>query len=224
MKKILIIEDDTDINNMIKKYLTENEYLVEQAFSGTEGKLLFSKDSFECLLIDLMLPGLSGEELIKTIRETKIVPIIVMSAKIDIQDKVNALNIGADDYITKPINFEELVARIEAQIRRFNFKEDEEKKHLTYKNCSINTDLMSVKVNNNIIDFTAMEYRILVLFMKNPKRVFTRNDIYELCWKDEFIGDDNTLDVHISHIRSKISKFDKEDYIKTIRGIGYRLD
>ena len=224
--KVLIVEDDNDINSLISNLLNNTGYNIVSAYSGTEAKRILTDEKFDLILLDLMLPGLDGESLIKWIREEYNTPIIVISAKIGISEKVNALNYGADDYITKPFSNEELLARIEAQLRRNNIlssKKEELNKIITYKNCIINTETMEVKVNDNILNLTVLEYNILLTFLQNQKTILTRNNLFKICWKEDYLGTDNTVDVHISRIRNKIAKFDKEEYIETIRGIGYRL-
>lgn len=225
--KILIIEDDADINALLTKMLSENGYSVTSAYSGTEALLLLQNTQFSCILLDLMLPGVDGETLIEHVRRQSTVPIIIVSAKLGTDTRVTALRLGADDFISKPFESEEVLARVEAQLRRsqiFSLQTDvSSSKALHHKNCTVDTEAMTITVKGQFIEFTALEYQILVLLINNPKRVFTRENIFSLCWGQDYVGEDNTVDVHISHIRNKIAPFDEEEYIKTVRGVGYRL-
>lgn len=228
--KILIVEDDLDINGLIYRILIKEGYDVTQAFSGSEGRMCIELYEFDLLLLDLMLPGMSGEEIIERVRKSKDMPIIVISAKTGQDDKINTLDIGADDFVSKPFDVNEIVARVNAQLRRYkrfsgNNKDDSNSKILKHKNITLNKELIEVKVNDEPISLTAKEYLILKLLMSNPNKVFTRANLFESVWKDEFLGDDNTINVHISNIRSKIAAVDKEnDYIKTIWGIGFKME
>lgn len=226
--KILIVEDDLDINGLIYRILTKEGYDVTQAFSGSEGRMCIELYEFDLLLLDLMLPGMSGEEIIEKVRKSKDMSIIVISAKTGQDDKINTLDIGADDFVSKPFDVNEIVARVNAQLRRykrFSSGHKEGSKILKHKNITLNKELIEVRVNDELIALTAKEYLILELLMSNPNKVFTRANLFESVWKDEFLGDDNTINVHISNIRSKIAAVDKEnDYIKTIWGIGFKME
>jgi len=224
--KILIIEDDTAISGLLVNVLKQNNYTATCAYSGTEGRLLLQYEQFDCILLDLMLPGLDGESLIAEIRKEKTIPIIVISAKLGTDARVNALRIGADDFISKPFEFEEVIARIEAQLRRSRiYSADQQPAQiLTWKSCVLRTDTAEITVKDEALTFTALEFRIMEMLMRNPKRVLTRSNIFESCWEQSFLGNENTVDVHISHIRNKIAGVDPDTaYIKTIRGIGFRL-
>ena len=225
-ENILVIEDDESINNLIYKVLIKQGYNVRQAFSGTEGKMLLNMYNFQLVLLDLMLPGMTGEEIIGDIRETKNMPIIVISAKTALDDKVNVLKIGADDFVSKPFDIKEILARVEAQLRRYTkFSIGESsKKMLKYKELILDKEQIEVRVKNERITLTGKEFSILELLMSNPKKVFTRENLFEHVWNDEFLGDDNTVNVHMSNLRSKISSIDKDnEYIKTVWGIGFKL-
>lgn len=225
-ENILVIEDDESINNLIYKILIKQGYNVRQAFSGAEGKMLLNMYNFQLVLLDLMLPGMTGEEIIGDIRETKNMPIIVISAKTALDDKVNVLKIGADDFVSKPFDIKEILARVEAQLRRYTkFSIGESsKKMLKYKELILDKEQIEVRVKNERITLTGKEFSILELLMSNPKKVFTRENLFEHVWNDEFLGDDNTVNVHMSNLRSKISSIDKDnEYIKTVWGIGFKL-
>ena len=225
-ENILVIEDDESINNLIYKILIKQGYNVRQAFSGTEGKMLLNMYNFQLVLLDLMLPGMTGEEIIGNIRETKNMPIIVISAKTALDDKVNVLKMGADDFVSKPFDIKEILARVEAQLRRytkFSIGENS-KKVLKYKELVLDKEQIEVRVKNERITLTGKEFSILELLMSNPKKVFTRENLFEHVRNDDFFGDDNTVNVHVSNLRSKISSIDKDnEYIKTVWGIGFKL-
>lgn len=223
---ILVVEDDVDINGLLCRILKKQNYEVSSAYSGSEARMCVNMYNYDLILLDLMLPGLSGEELIGEIRKSKTMPIIIISAKTEIEDKVKLLKLGADDYITKPFEISEVIARVEAQLRRykrFNHTEHEEPL-LTYKNLVIDREAMKVTVKGNDLILTVREFSILELLLKHPKKVFTRENLYKNVWNEEFYGEDNTVNVHISNIRAKISKLDKDtEYIKTIWGVGFTM-
>ena len=225
-KKILVVEDDWDINGLLCKILIQNGYEVRGAYSGTEAKMCVEQYEYDLIILDLMLPGICGEELIKEIRKLHVMPIIVASAKTSSEDKINVLKMGADDFISKPFDINEVLARVEAQLRsytRFSHQDNINNK-LKHKNLVLDIDSRQVHVNNIEINLTAREFDILELLITNPNKVFTRANLFESVWKDDFIGDDNTVNVHISNLRSKISKADKEnEYIQTVWGIGFKL-
>ncbi|WP_346889537.1 response regulator transcription factor [Clostridium sp. UBA1056] len=223
---ILVVEDDVDINGLLCRILKKQNYEVSSAYSGSEAKMCINMYNYDLILLDLMLPGLSGEELIEEVRKTKTMPIIIISAKTELSDKVKLLKLGADDYITKPFEISEVTARVEAQLRRykkFNHIEDTEQL-LIYKNLVLDKETMKVTVNGSELILTVREFSILELLLKHPKKVFTRENLYKNVWNEEFYGEDNTVNVHISNIRAKISKLDKEtEYIKTIWGVGFTM-
>lgn len=223
--KILIVEDDTYINSLLFEILNDVNYKVTQSYSGTEAKLWLEKESFDLILLDLMLPGLSGEEIVALIREKYTMPIIIISANLNVITKVELLQLGADDYIEKPFELEEVLARIEAQLRRYKeFSNINQENILKIKNLVLKEDQMLVTVNNNELKLTKKEYAILHLLLRYPKKVFTKENLFEKIWDDEIYIDDNSLNVHISNLRSKIEKYDREnEYIETVWGIGFKL-
>jgi len=222
---ILIVEDDTDISNMLRDLLQNNGYFVKCAFSGTEALLLIEQNKIDLVLLDLMLPGLSGEKVILKIRDQYNMPVIAVSALDDLKTKIDLLKSGADDYVTKPFDTDELLARIEAQLRRYFALSTDQKDHIvTYKDISLDTEAFNVFVENTLIPTTKREFMILELLMKNPKKVFTKDNIYCNVWNDEFFGDENTVNVHISNIRSKLAKVNPNvEYIQTVWGIGFKM-
>ena len=227
MAKLLVIEDDVEINGLLVHLLRDKGYDVDTAFSGSEGSMILERNLYDLILLDLMLPGLSGEEIIKKLRsEGNLIPIIVISAKIDISNKVNVLGLGADDFVSKTFDNDEVVARIEAHLRRYNNSSSNTKSNNIYKakNIVLDKDQMEVTINNIPMQLTVIEYKILELLMTNPKKVFTKENLFKNIWNDEYFGKDNTVNVHISNLRSKISKADPDnDYIKTVWGIGFKF-
>ena len=224
--RVLIVEDDADINNLLNDVLVKNNYEAVSAYSGTEALLCLKDESeFDIVLLDLMLPGVCGEELIKKIRAIKKMPIVVISAKTSVDDRINVLKLGADDFVCKPFDINEVLARIEAQLRRYKeFSNSSDTDVITFKNMSVNKDSREVIVNGELINLTAREYNILEILISNPKKVFTRANIFESVWNSSFLGDDNTVNVHVSNLRSKISAKDKtNEYIQTVWGIGFKM-
>lgn len=227
MQKILIVEDDADINNLIKRILLKEGYEAECAYSGTEAKLLLKMNKYDLILCDLMLPGISGEELISEIRKDKTVPVIVLTAKDNLDDKVNVLDIGADDYITKPFEMRELTARIRVQLRKADKEpkvSDNDEDTLKFKDIVLKLQTREVYVKNQKIELTSHEFSILKIMMQSPKKVFSKESLYEAVWNNGYYGEDNTISVHISNIRKKIAKITDEQYIGTVWGIGFKLN
>lgn len=217
---ILIVEDNNDINNMIKNYLTKAEYNCEQAFSGTEALMYFKMNTYDLIILDLMLPGMNGESLLENIRQTSDLPVIVLTAKDTLDSKVEVLGAGADDYLCKPFELEELLARIQVQLRKRNKNSYE---NIVFKDLSLNQSLYDGLIDSKPLHLTKHEYLILELLMKNIKRVFTKQEIYEYVWNDDYYGDDKTINVHISNIRKKIKQYTDDEYIKTVWGIGFKM-
>ncbi|MBE6053847.1 MAG: response regulator transcription factor [Clostridium sartagoforme] len=231
MKKeeILVVEDDADINNLIKRTLEPAGYIVTQAFSGSEALLRLNIKDFHMVLLDLMIPGISGEELIKDIRAKNELPIIVISAKSSLEDKVNALNIGADDYITKPFQCEEIIARVNSQLRRYkkSLMQEEIKEDIVckFRDLTLKVESREVTLKEMNIDLTGHEFEILNILVENPDKVFSREVLYEKVWKSGYYGEDNSVNVHISNIRKKIKEIvPEEEYIKTVWGIGFKMN
>lgn len=282
MIRVLIVEDDSTINNLIFEYLTEKGCLCRQAFSGTEGRLLFSMEEFDLALIDLMIPGLTGEELIAWIRERSQAPVIVLSAKTALEDKVELLAAGADDYLTKPFELAELWARIQVQLRHRQLALARASQNaldakaassgaapsgtsktahgpsdfssgissswktpsgasktahgpsdfsaslpdlppLVFRDWTLDSAGRTFTVKGRPIELTAHEFGIVELFMRYPKKVFTKQDIFESVWQQDYFVEDKTINVHISNIRAKLKKTGTDQYIQTVWGIGFRL-
>ena len=235
MTKILIIEDDTDINNLLTKIMRRQGYEAVQAFSGTEGKLRLELEQYDLLLLDLMLPGMMGEELIEEIRQTDPdLPIIVLSAKSGLEERVEVLKLGADDYMVKPFAAAEVEARVAGALRRSTRRRKMEEtrqesgeglqfKILQYKELTLDADRREVRVRGQILNLTAHEYDILYILLKEPGKVYSRERLYELVWQGGYYGEDNTVNVHVSNLRKKIAAADTDEYIATVWGIGFRM-
>ena len=219
---VLIIDDDVHINNMIKDALTKGGYTCMQAFSGTEGMLVIREYKFRVIILDLMLPGISGEEFISKSKEIASLPIIVLSAKDNIDGKVKCLELGAEDYITKPFDVKELLARVQVQIRRNTVTDDAGKK-VSYRELTLEPDGCTLSVENEKVSLTRQEYRIMELLMSSPKQVFSKQAIYDYAWDEIYEGEDKTVNVHISNIRKKIKEVSEQEYISTVWGIGFKM-
>ena len=221
MPRVLIIEDDTDINNSTAQYLRRQGCGCVQAYSGTEGRRLWQEGGFDLLLVDLMLPGLSGGELIAEIRRSAQTPVIVLSARAELSDKVELLSLGADDYLTKPYQLEELWARIQVQLRHASAAPVRE--ILRYRDWELNFDEMTLTAAGQPVNLTAHEFKIVELLAGQPKRVFTKQQIYEAVWGDAYAVEDKTITVHVSNIRAKLRPSGTDSYIQTVWGIGFKL-
>nr|WP_317428062.1 response regulator transcription factor [uncultured Blautia sp.] len=222
MHSILIVEDDTSINALLKEALEKENYRCTQAFSGTEARMLLQMNSYSVVLLDLMLPGISGEEVLKEIRKRGSTPVIVLTARDTIDDKVEYLKSGADDYITKPFNIQEVLARVLVQIRRNEGAGEEE--NLCYQGMELDKTNFCVRIEGTELSkITKQEFSILELLLRHPKKVFSKEEIFEYAWEEAYMGETKTLDVHISNIRKKIKEVTKKEYIETVWGIGYRL-
>lgn len=226
MDKILLVEDDIEISTMLKNFLATERFEVVTAFDGESACEKFFSDHFSLVLLDLMIPKLSGMEVMERIRENNRVPIIIISAKDTDSDKTLGLGLGADDYITKPFSVTEVLARIKANIRRsrWNASDRAGKPQMIEKgDLVMNLDDYSVTKNGSRLDLTSKEFDILKLFMLNQGRVYTKAQIYSLVWNDAYLGDENAVNVHISRLRNKIEDHPREPkYIITVWGIGYK--
>lgn len=218
MFKILIVEDDVSIHNVIEELLKKQNYITYNAYSGTEALLLLEKETYDLILLDLMLPAMNGEEIIEKVKNT---PIIVLSAKISSEDKVNCLMSGANDYITKPFDSNELLARIEVQLRQNN--KSSFTKTLKYKNLELLNDKHTLLLNSKKINLTKTEYAILKQLFLNKTQVMAKNKLLDLISADTEDCDESSLKVHISNIRKKIKKVSNENYIESVWGIGFKM-
>lgn len=225
--KILLIEDDMEISEMLKNFLMTENFEVVTAYDGENACEKFFADEYSIVLLDLMIPKISGMEVMKTIRAASTVPIMILSAKDTDSDKTLGLGLGADDYVTKPFSVAEVLARIKANIRRntqYAAGADTEEDSITKGELTLNTSDYSVIKNGEKIELTAKEFEILHLLMKNPKKVYTKEQMYSLVWNDAYMGDENAVNVHISRLRNKIEDNPREPkYVVTVWGIGYKL-
>lgn len=221
---ILVVEDDPDINKLLCRILEGAGYACRPAFSGSEAALWAGQYEYDLVLLDLMLPGLTGEEFIAEMRQKKTMPIIVLSAKAGLEDRVNVLKLGADDFIPKPFDNAEVLARVEAQLRRYRkFSGTAGGSVLTHGDLVLDKESVTVTAAGKPVAVTAREFHILTLLMEHPKKVFTREQLYEQVWGGEYMGDDNTVNVHISNLRAKLAKASPAEYIKTVWGIGFKM-
>ncbi len=279
MGKILIVEDDASNNQMLKEYLESHGYACDQAYSGSEGKLLFSMEQYDLVLLDLMLPGIPGEELVTLFSQKA--PVIVLSAKSGLDSKVEVLSAGAEDYLCKPFDLQELLVRIQVQLRRGSRGADsgalgqeiaapgpgrrawgQERiapgpgrdlaqegassahdkdispkreasaepggglpmgKTYTYRDWTLTPDTQEMTACGELVELTRHEFLIMELLIRNPRRVFTKQMIYEYAWGEEYLAEDKTINVHISNIRSKLKKSGTDAYIQTVWGMGFKL-
>lgn len=228
MYNILVCDDDKEIVEAIEIYLSQEGYKVLKAYDGEEALKLLDKHKVDLLIIDVMMPKLDGIRATLKIREKNALPIIILSAKSEDADKILGLNVGADDYVTKPFNPLELVARVKSQLRRYTqLGAMTEKKENIYETggLMIDDDRKEVTVDGESVKLTPIEYRILLFLVQNQGRVFSINQIYENIWNEEAIAADNTVAVHIRHIREKIEINPKEPrYLKVVWGLGYKVE
>ena len=228
MAKILVCDDDKEIVEAIEIYLTQDGHQVLEAYDGIEAVEILKKESVDLLIMDIMMPRMDGLKTVVKIRETLNIPIIMLSAKSEDTDKILGLNVGADDYVTKPFNPLELMARVKSQLRRYTqLGAMAEKRGNVYETggLMIDDDRKEVTVDGEAVKLTPIEYRILLFLVKNQGRVFSINQIYESIWEEEAIAADNTVAVHIRHIREKIEINPKEPrYLKVVWGLGYKVE
>ena len=229
MYNILVVDDDKEIVESIEIYLRNEGYKVFKAYDGLEALDILTNEEIHLILMDIMMPKLDGIKATIKIRQEKNIPIILVSAKGEDTDKILGLNIGADDYITKPFNLLELIARVKSNLRRYmnfgNFNNETREDVLRSGGLELNTSAKEVKVDGNQVKVTPIEYRILELLLRNKGRVFSIDEIYEKVWKEESFNVENTVAVHIRRIREKIEINPKEPrYLKVVWGIGYKIE
>ena len=228
MANILVCDDDKEIVDAIEIYLSQDGYKIYKAYDGEQAIQILDKEEIHLLIMDIMMPKLDGIRATLKIREYSSIPIIILSAKSEDTDKILGLNIGADDYICKPFNPLELVARVKSNLRRYTSLGSltgENKAIYQVGGLVLNDDTKQVTVDDEPVKMTPIEYNILLLLMKNQGRVFSINQIYESIWNEDAIGADNTVAVHIRHIREKIEMTPKEPrYLKVVWGVGYKID
>lgn len=228
MANILVCDDDREIVDAIEIYLSQDGYRIFKAYDGLQAIEMLKKEEIHLLIMDVMMPKLDGIRATLKIREYSSIPIIILSAKSEDTDKILGLNIGADDYITKPFNPLELAARVKSNLRRYTSLGSlnvENKSVYQVGGLVINDDTKQVTVDDEPVKMTPIEYNILLLLVKNQGRVFSIDQIYESIWNEDAIGADNTVAVHIRHIREKIEINPKEPrYLKVVWGVGYKID
>lgn len=223
MSQILIIEDDLEINRLLSEYLSENGYGIISQYDGLHTLQCLEKNEISLILLDLMLPYRSGDNVLFDIRQHSKVPVIVISAKETTQNKIDLLRLGADDYITKPFDMEEVLARIESNLRRIQFQ-SEQKELLEYGELVLNRGENRAFLKNTELVLTAKEFAILNLLLEYPDKVFSKANLFQSVWESEYLKEDNTLNVHISNLRSKMKSIcPNKEFIDTVWGIGYRL-
>ena len=229
MQTILVCDDDKQIVDAIDIYLTGEGFRVVKAYDGYDALKVIEKEPVELMILDVMMPGLDGIRTTLKVRETSSIPIIILSAKSEATDKILGLNIGADDYLSKPFSPLELVARVKSQLRRYtqlgNMNQQNNERIYKCGGLAINDDTKEVLVDDEPIRLTPIEYNILLLLVKNAGKVFSIDEIYEQIWNEEAIGADNTVAVHIRHIREKIEINPREPrYLKVVWGVGYKIE
>lgn len=225
MNCVLIVEDDSDINNFINDYFVIKGYTTIQAFSGTEGLLrLKNEKNICCVILDLMLPGISGEEIIQEVRKVSDVPIITVSAKNEEEAKIEVLKLGADDFLLKPFNLEELQLKVERNIQKYLNQQVSYKKHEEFKNIILNQETREVFVDGQNVYFTSKEFDILMLLIQNPNKVISKERIFKEVWHEDYCIDTQTVTVHIKNIRKKIKEINPTTpTIETVWGIGFKI-
>ena len=216
---ILIIEDDSTINSLLCGILKKSGYEVESCTDGLNGYNMALDKDYQLILMDLMLPMKSGEEILRVLREVKKTPVIVLSAKNDVHNRIELLRLGADDFICKPFDIDEVILRIEAVLRRVENVKDV----LTYKQMRIDKEARRIFIGDDELICTATEYAILELMLGNPGKVFSKRNLFESVTGDNYLSEENTMNVHMSNLRKKIAKITDEPYIDTVYGMGYRI-
>ena len=223
MKRILVIEDDKEINQLLCKLLSENNYFAHPAYSGIDGLAALRSQQFDMVLLDIMLPFKSGDQVLRELRNFSNIPVIMITAKDLTQTKVDLLRLGADDYITKPFDIDEVLARVEANLRR-HMHAPAASSQLTYKDIAMDGESRRVTISGQEVPLTSTEYAILELLMHSPGKIFSKRHLFEHISGEEYLSDDNTMNVHISNLRNKLRKAGQhENYIETVYGMGYRL-
>ena len=226
MKKILTAEDDREINRLICEYLSSQGYDTLSALNGLDAvRMVREQEDISLLILDLMLPFQSGDMVLTKIREFTNIPVIVVSAKSDTRSKIDLIRMGADDYLTKPFDLDELLVRVEAVLRRYDAKSaQDEVKLLTCKNLTLDVTAGTVTVCGSVMSLTSKEFSILELMLQSPRKLWSKANLFESVWGESYISDDKTVKVHMSNIRQKLKKLDPDnEYIETVWGMGYRL-
>lgn len=222
--KILIVDDEKNIVELAKLYLEKDGFTTVCAYDGDEALKIFESTSPELVILDIMLPKRDGWQVCKEIRKASQIPIIMLTAKSDTFDKVLGLELGADDYMTKPFEPKELVARVKAVLRRSELQKDNEKRELVFRNLSINIDNYELKINGETVDAPPKEIELLYFLAQNPNRVYTREQLLDKVWGFDYFGDSRTVDVHIKRLRQKLEAANENWQLKTVWGVGYKFE
>ncbi len=223
-QKILVIEDEANIADLLQLYLEKEGFEVQTAGDGVRGVELFRSDRPDLVLLDIMLPVMDGWSVLKKIREDAKTPVILLTAKGEVEDKVTGLEQGADDYITKPFSTKEVVARIHAVLRRYGLEEENTEKKLTFDKLVINLDAYELTVDGKRVDTPPKELELLYRLASAPNRVFTRNQLLDEVWGFDYFGDSRTVDVHIKRLREKLEGVSDQWNLKTVWGVGYKFE
>ncbi|WP_062052430.1 response regulator transcription factor [Bacillus sp. JCM 19034] len=220
---MLIIEDNVDVSKLLAETLEGEGYQVSTALDGMDGLYEAQRNQYDLILLDIMLPYKSGEEILKEIRSQHDIPIIIISAKNVVTTKIDLLRLGADDYITKPFNLGEVAARVMTNLRHYN-SQKKTNNILKYRDLELDNTKKQLTISGVEIELTGKEYLIMELLMRNPEKVYSKSNIYESLWNQEYLGDDNAVKTHISNLRNKLKTINPEiDYVETVWGLGYRL-
>lgn len=223
MAKILVVEDDKEINKLVSDFLVSNGYEVTSLFDGLKATDAVKNERIELAILDLMLPYKNGDMVLADIRKISNIPVIIVSAKETTQNKIDLLRLGADDYMTKPFDLEEVLARIESNLRRAGFSQNSGNT-LEYNGLTIDENNNVATLDGTELSLTAKEFAILLMLLKYPDKVFSKANLFESIWKEEYIAEDNALNVHVSNLRAKLKNISPDkDFIDTVWGIGYRL-
>ncbi len=223
---VLVVEDDKEINRLIRDYLSDNNYSTISAENGLDAiRIIRDDNEIDLVILDLMLPFKSGDMVLQNIREFSDIPVIIVSAKSTVQSKIDAIRMGADDYITKPFDLDELLVRVEAVLRRSKKSINSDNKTiLSYKKLTLDRNSGTATVCGNPLVLTSKEYAILELMLLNPKKLFSKSNLFESVWHEPYYKEDTTIKVHMSNIRNKLKKLDNsQEYIETVWGMGYKL-
>ena len=228
MRKVLIVEDDGEIRGLLTNFLSENDFEVSEAKDGKVASDFIANEKYDIILMDMMLPFKSGDVLIRELRDSKdksksVTPVIVLSAKTMKDTRLEVLRMGADDYIIKPFDLDEVLVRIEVVLRRSESVDEPSPATLEYNGLVLDTENLSVTFEGNTLKLTSKELQLLELFLKNPQKTFTKANLYEAVWEDTYYYEDNTINVHMSNLRSKLKKATGGEFIETVWGIGYKL-
>lgn len=224
MSKILVVDDEKNIVELVRLYMEKEGFETICAYTGDEAISKYKEEKPDLIVLDLMLPGIDGWQVCREIRKTSSVPIIMLTAKSETFDKVLGLELGADDYITKPFEAKELIARVKAVLRRSGNQEDEDGKEVEFKNLSINIENYELQIGGEQVDAPPKEIELLYFLASNPNRVYTREQLLEEVWGFDYFGDSRTVDVHIKRLREKLEGVESDWQLKTVWGVGYKFE